>query len=103
MISGILIWIMASSHLKRAISEKRIMKSGPYKYIRHPIYVSIYMLSIGLRLIFFSWYWFIVLAVFIPLWYHECLNEERELIKLHKIEYNEYRVKTGMFFPVKFR
>ena len=96
---GILLLITASLHLRKAINTKDIVISGPFKYIRHPIYTSIYILSIGLGLIFFAWLWFIVMIVFIPFWYIECREEEKEMIKLHGEKYIEYQKKTGMFFP----
>ncbi|MCK4287976.1 MAG: isoprenylcysteine carboxylmethyltransferase family protein [Bacteroidales bacterium] len=96
---GILLLITASLHLRKAINTKDIVISGPFKYIRHPIYTSIYILSIGLGLIFFTWLWFIVMIIFIPFWYLECREEEKEMIKLYGKKYIEYQKKTGMFFP----
>jgi protein-S-isoprenylcysteine O-methyltransferase Ste14 len=102
-IAGIIIWIIASYNLKKAVSEKKIAISGPYRYIRHPIYVSIYILSNGLGLVFFAWLWFIVMIAFMPLWYLECRNEEKEMIKLFGQEYIDYSKMAGMFFPALFR
>jgi protein-S-isoprenylcysteine O-methyltransferase Ste14 len=99
-LSGIFFLIFASSHIKKAVNEKKIAVTGPYKYIRHPIYTGIYILSTGLGLIFFAWSWFIVMIVFIPLWYLECRSEEKEMIKIHGEDYIEYCKKTGMFLPV---
>jgi len=98
-IVGILLWIAASLNLNQAAKENKIAVSGPYKVIRHPVYTSIYVLSAGLGLMFFTWLWFIVMTAFIPLWYIECLNEEKEMIKLHGQEYINYRSRTGMFIP----
>lgn len=98
-LSGILLWIIASNYLQKAAQEKRIAVNGPYKYIRHPIYASIYILSTGLGLLFFAWLWFIVMITFIPLWYMECREEEKEMIKMHGQEYIDYRKRTGMFLP----
>jgi len=99
LVTGILLWIAASLNLDKAVKENKIAVSGPYKIIRHPIYTSIYVLSTGLGLMFFAWLWFIVMTAFIPLWYIECLNEEKEMIKLHGQEYIDYRKRTGMFLP----
>jgi protein-S-isoprenylcysteine O-methyltransferase Ste14 len=98
-ITGILLWIAASLNLHQAVKENKIAVSGPYKVIRHPIYTSIYILSIGLGLIFFAWLWFIVMISLVPLWYIECMKEEKEMIKLHGQEYIDYRKRTGMFLP----
>ncbi len=99
LVSGILLWIIASLHLRKAVKAKEIAASGAFKYIRHPIYASIYILSIGLGLIFFSWFWFIVMIVFLPFWYLECKEEEKEMIKFYGQKYIEYRKRTGMFLP----
>jgi protein-S-isoprenylcysteine O-methyltransferase Ste14 len=39
------------------------------------------------------------MIVFIPFWYIECREEEKEMIKLFGEKYIEYQKKTGMFFP----
>ncbi len=98
-VAGNIIWIIASYNLKKAVSENKIATGGPYKYIRHPIYTSIYILSVGLGFIFFAWLWFVVMIVFIPFWYLECRKEEKEMIELLGEEYINYRKNTGMFFP----
>jgi protein-S-isoprenylcysteine O-methyltransferase Ste14 len=97
--AGILLVISASNSLSRDVKENRIAVTGPYKYIRHPIYTSMYILSAGLGLIFFTWLWYMVMIAFIPLWYMECREEEKEMIKKHGQEYEDYGSRTGMFFP----
>ncbi|OFY66673.1 MAG: hypothetical protein A2Y71_09020 [Bacteroidetes bacterium RBG_13_42_15] len=88
-------------NLQKAVKAKKIAIHGPFKYIRHPIYDSMYILSTGLGLIFFSWLWFIVMVAFAPLWYLECKEEEKEMIKLHGQKYVDYQKTTGMFLPIK--
>jgi len=99
LITGILLWIFASYNLQKAVKENKIAVRGPYKYIRHPIYASIYLLSTGLGLMFFAWLWFIIMIAFMPLWYIECRNEEKQVIKLHGQGFIDYRNRTGMFLP----
>jgi len=98
---GILLLISASLNLQKAVKAKKIAIHGPFKYIRHPIYDSMYILSTGLGLIFFSWLWFIVMVAFAPLWYLECKEEEKEMIKLHGQKYVDYQKTTGMFLPIR--
>lgn len=95
-VAGLSLLIAASIHLRRA---DEIVTSGPFRYIRHPIYVSIYILSIGLGLIFFAWIWFLVLIVFIPLWWLECKSEEKEMKERYGEEYVAYQERTDMFIP----
>jgi protein-S-isoprenylcysteine O-methyltransferase Ste14 len=98
-VAGVLLVISASKSLGRDVKENKIAISGPYRYIRHPIYTSIYILTTGLGLIFFTWLWYMVMIAFIPLWYLECRKEEKEMIKVHGQEYIDYRKRTGMFLP----
>ncbi len=98
-IIGVYINIISGFHLTKSRKNKKISKTGPYKLIRHPIYLSIYILSIGMGLIFFSPIWFVVLLLFIPFWIIECKKEEAEMIELYKNDYLEYRMQTKMFIP----
>ena len=97
--AGIVLFIMASAKLTGAMKERKLTVKGPYRFVRHPIYLSIYILSSGLGLIFFAWLWFVVLAAFLPLWLLECRNEEKELITSFGKEYEEYKEHTGMIIP----
>ena len=98
-VAGIWLCISTSTHLRKATTLDAIAIEGPYKYIRHPIYVSIYLLSLGLGFIFFAWLWFGVLLAFAPLWYLECMEEERQMVKIHGEAYTTYRQRTGLCFP----
>jgi protein-S-isoprenylcysteine O-methyltransferase Ste14 len=76
-----------------------IAANGPYRYIRHPLYVSIYLFSIGLGLIFFAWLWFLVLVACAPLWWFECRHEERGMAERHGETWNAYQARTWMLIP----
>lgn len=98
-IAGAWLWGSASMHLRKATALHAIAVAGPYRYIRHPIYVSIYLLSLGLGFIFFAWLWFGVMLAFVPLWYLECMAEERHMLDIHKEAYVAYQQRTGLCFP----
>jgi len=98
-IAGNWLWISASLHLRKATALHTIAMEGPYKYIRHPIYASIYLLSLGLGCIFFAWLSFGVLLAFAPLWYLECVEEERQMVEIYGQDYVAYQQRTGLFFP----
>lgn len=99
-IAGILLTVFASIHLGKVRDTGQIVVTGPFKFIRHPIYTAIYVFSTGLGLIFFSWPWFIIMIIFIPLWYIECREEEKEMLKIHGQKYSDYQNRTGMFIPL---
>lgn len=98
-VAGVSLWIAASIHCQRAVRAGELATSGPFKQIRHPIYVSIYLLSAGLGLVFFTWLHFLVLAMFAPLWWLECKREEEEMRAEYSEEYVAYQRRTSMFIP----
>lgn len=97
--AGVALWVAASVHLRRAEQADVVGTTGPFRSIRHPIYVSVYVLSVGMGLMFFSWTWFLVLVVFIPFWYRECRLEEEEMEERYGEVYASYRERTRMFIP----
>jgi len=96
---GTVIWWYGSTTLRSSARGNRLATSGPYKYVRHPIYAGMYVLFLGLGLVFFSWWWFIIMMIFAPFWYLECRSEEKELMERYGGKYAEYKNGTGMFLP----
>jgi protein-S-isoprenylcysteine O-methyltransferase Ste14 len=98
-LAGVLLWISAGRHLNQAQLAGEFATGGPFKYVRHPVYISMYVLSVGLGFLFFTPLWFLVLAAFLPLWYLECRGEEREMIEIYGEKYVEYQEQTRMLVP----
>jgi len=102
-IIGFLFWIYVVYYMQvnggLRIKNKNLLTEGPFRYVRHPMYVSGSIMLVGIGILFFSWVWFLILFIFAPIWYIECKIEERYLIKLFGERYLDYRKKTGMFFP----
>ncbi len=97
--SGAILLSWTGKHLVRAIFSRELIQTGPYKYIRHPMYVFIYFILVGAGMLWFSSTWFIILLVFIPIWYLIGKAEEKQVTELSGGEYQEYKKRTGMFFP----
>ena len=84
----------------RPPTDRPLLQKGPYRFIRHPIYLAFMLVAAG----------FILLAlnlVMLPLAYMFTATryprqEEPELIKLYGDAYREYQQRTGRFLP-KFR
>jgi protein-S-isoprenylcysteine O-methyltransferase Ste14 len=72
----------------------KVLGTGIYGLIRHPIYSGVIFLSLGLGLAFRALYaliYLLVVAVFFGLM---TFIEEKGLIRDYREEYNEYRKKT---------
>ncbi len=80
----------------------KLITSGLYRIVRHPIYSGILLLSLGVALVmnnFLMLGLFVVLALFFT---YKSRYEEGLLIKKYP-DYLDYRKKTGGLFPVIFR
>jgi len=76
----------------------QLIKTGPYSYIRHPMYTAV--LLVGLGALFYGFAWFklgvflaLVLVMFIK------ANKEEKYWCASLAEYKEYKQKTKMFIP----
>ena len=77
--------------------ERPLLQRGPYRYIRHPIYLSFLLTSVGFLLLAENIVMLPLLFALTALRYPK--PEEEELIQLYGDAYREYRKRTGRFFP----
>ena len=77
--------------------ERPLLQHGPYRYIRHPIYLSFLLTSVGFLLLAENIVMLPLLFALTALKYPK--PEEEELIRLYGDSYQEYRNRTGRFFP----
>jgi protein-S-isoprenylcysteine O-methyltransferase Ste14 len=102
---GILLHFWARQHLKEFYSERlellpmhRVIKSGPYASIRHPITASFFLLSAGLLLTNLSLPALLVFCV--TVWYFQnCVREEEKLLSRFLPGYRDYMLRTPAYIP----
>jgi protein-S-isoprenylcysteine O-methyltransferase Ste14 len=91
---------------KARINRTGLVKTGPYKYIRHPQHLGIIMMSLCISLFIpwspdefirigeiVSWSFFSLVLVIMSDF------EDRKLAKTFGEEFKQYRESTGFFFP----
>ena len=98
-VAGFLFWMHVGYFMRCAFFDKSLVTTGHFKYVRHPMYVGIYIMLLGLGILFFSNVWFIIMLAFVPIWYLNCKIEEKQMAELHPEKYPDYKRGTGMFFP----
>jgi len=89
--------LWSTAHLRKNVF---LVKSGPYVWVRNPMYFGRFFVGLGLTLI--TWRWFIVLPyVIIYALYAQArvLQEERRLRALFGDEYTEYCSLVNRWFP----
>ncbi len=78
---------------------EKLMKDGPYRYVRHPFYSAFMVMGFGIALWFLSVPGLLAYAFMIPLWERLAGLEEKELIEHWGDEYLEFMKTRGRFFP----
>jgi len=103
--TGIAFAIWARRHLGRNWSGTPSMKvghelitSGPYRFVRHPIYTGMLTALLGSALAG-GIVWLAILVVFFANFLYRLPVEERYMMQLFPDEYPEYRKRTKKLIP----
>ena len=85
-----------------AITRKekhRLIESGPYAFVRHPIYTGMLLAAMGTALVIGEWRGVVAVFVILAAHSHKALREEALLTTELGEEYTSYRRSTGFLFP----
>lgn len=103
---GMLLFVVCVIYLKRAFLgdvepvTDELISTGPYRLIRHPLYLGMFMATIGLAVAFRSlWGMLITLAVFIPAGLWRARLEEEALAQSFGLEWKDYTTKSYFILP----
>ncbi|MBI3823802.1 MAG: isoprenylcysteine carboxylmethyltransferase family protein [Planctomycetes bacterium] len=79
--------------------EHSLVTTGPYRWVRHPFYVSFALAVLMMSLITANWFAFITSSVVFLLLVIRTSKEEEKLIERFGDEYRLYMDQTGRFWP----
>ena len=103
---GILFTIWARVHIGRNWSARVVIKeqhelirTGPYRFVRHPIYTGLLIAILGTALVTGEWRGVFALAFAIFGFAWKAKREEEMLSGEFGDEYTRYRNETGMLIP----
>jgi protein-S-isoprenylcysteine O-methyltransferase Ste14 len=74
-------------------SDQRVISSGPYAVVRHPMYAAALMMLSGISIALGSWWGLLVIAVILPTLIWRLLDEER-FLAMNLRGYREYQDKV---------
>jgi protein-S-isoprenylcysteine O-methyltransferase Ste14 len=100
----LLVWTLSNlgKNLTDTVATRKdhsLVTSGPYRFVRHPFYLSGLVSLVGGSLATANW--FLLLAGLLPLGFLvvRTKTEEQKLIERFGDEYRNYMARTGRFFP----
>jgi len=90
----------AWSFVPKADAGTGLVTTGPYRLVRHPIYLGLAMIAMGEALVFGSWpACFIVVSGIVPTFAWRARAEEKVLSSTFGEPYEDYRQRTKMIIP----
>jgi protein-S-isoprenylcysteine O-methyltransferase Ste14 len=105
-VAGIGFAIWARRHLGKNWSaevtireEHKLIRSGPYKYIRHPIYTGLLAAVLGTAIVVSEYRALVSLAIFVIGWTLKAKKEEGFLALEFGPTFEEHKRLTGFFLP----
>ncbi|MFX1457660.1 MAG: methyltransferase family protein [Promethearchaeota archaeon] len=78
--------------------KRNLITTGIYSQVRHPIYLSFNIFSIGFILLLLDWILLILYIIGAIGLYSQAIDEERILLDYFGINYKNYMESTGRFF-----
>ncbi len=87
------------SHTIRLLPEHRVIKTGPYRLVRHPAYLGTLLLVLGNSVLFNSWVGVVLAAVLVPFGWRRILREEALLLSELGAHYSAYAARVKRLIP----
>jgi protein-S-isoprenylcysteine O-methyltransferase Ste14 len=79
--------------------DHQLIRSGPYAYVRHPIYTGMLIACLGTALVVGEWRGVLAVGLLLAAHSRKALREEAMLTRAFGEQYTLYRQSTGFLFP----
>jgi protein-S-isoprenylcysteine O-methyltransferase Ste14 len=106
-ITGVVLRLWAIRHLGRFFtvdvgiqSEQRVVRDGPYRFVRHPSYSASLIALTGVACLTFNWLgFFVIVAGCLAAYWIRISVEEKVLISNLGDDYRQYSARTKRLIP----
>ena len=96
---GLVVLIIASVYFAATPLDAPITR-GIYKYSRHPMYLAMFLVIMGISVAAASWLFFLFLLIFIILVNIEAASEESFCLEKYGAAYRDYMAKTPKWIGI---
>jgi protein-S-isoprenylcysteine O-methyltransferase Ste14 len=105
-VAAIALFLLVFRHLGTNITatsatreKHELVTSGPYRFVRHPFYVSAFLLYAGCAVLAANWFLAVMGAGALTVLALRTGREERNLVAKFGDRYRDYQRRTGRFLP----
>jgi protein-S-isoprenylcysteine O-methyltransferase Ste14 len=77
----------------------QLIRTGPYEFVRHPIYTGMLVACVGTAVVVGEWRGILAIALLMAAHSRKAIREERLLTSEFGDEYTAYRKNTGFLLP----
>jgi protein-S-isoprenylcysteine O-methyltransferase Ste14 len=98
-IIGLFVLITSTLNFARAPVEDPVT-GGVYRYSRHPIYLSMYFIYVGVSIATVSWLFFLITILTVILQHQTAILEENYCLEKYSDTYREYMKRTPRWIGV---
>lgn len=93
---------ISSTQGVQLFADHQLITSGPFEYVRHPMYLGFWMAALGGLLLYGTWTMAMILLG-APIFVKRARREEEALIAVFGEEYRSYQRRVPAFFPHLFK
>jgi len=97
MLIGMLLIVIGWTKIHKAGNQ--LVTSGIYGYVRHPQYLGFLLLTLGMNIQWTTIPTLLLWPAIVVLYYRLAKEEEKQMEKMFKEEYQKYRQSVPMFIP----
>ncbi len=92
-------WGVSTSQQVKLLDDHRLIQSGPYAWVRHPMYFGAWVWMLGITLVYPVWATLLLFISMLIAFGGRARREEAALAERFGAEYQEYKKRTRYLIP----
>ena len=95
-------WGVSTSFAVQMLTEHRLIRHGPYAFVRHPMYLGYWLTLFGILLIYRTWTALFLFVLCLVSFYLRARREEKALASAFGKEWKRYAMRTKFLIPLMY-